>query len=1531
MDKLSLTDNSSTKNNNINSKLDKLASNMEQIIKVTKKYIPNRLINHKRSSSQGSYRDKNDITKESKHGLKLFNRIRSSSTSHKSDASNNFNSFLETQQEREIIFDFDISNRYNYYVAECIFLMPSYCEYVEKNINLFCDKNPSENEEANMWKFKNSPITELMKASIDDNEKYSCEVAVPLFEDTINPLMQGSSKYASPFQDSNFLSVNDPRDDKRGSLASQEVARIMSSTSNDINIPTSKPLILYNDKSNDINSSSIVDKGEMNDDNQLLALCIPSTNSKYGSITLVRSSPLQSQSANSIPYDENMFEVINEVEQEWVVEREDIVGFTEIILPDLPKSRSSKQSLSRKLRDTLSSPLHKMSHQVKSHSLPRHTLTTKPINTLFKSVKKSLTSSSKVIFKKANDNIRNLRHTSSSPNMTKKELKELEKAIVDMSLKLANNEPVSKVHAMVKEELEIAQIESAILNKMINYDEKMINDIGEKTKFKNLVEDDSIIENILGEEYVNKNIESTQDDITFKMIKNNRVDDYNDLKVPIDELQNGLKNIQVNFIDIEENEIRKELKQLANDIEHNKNEIEKTVKLSKMSFLQDRSNHLARMTPLITVVKDKLSNLENSVNERITCSQRTNDIEKTYEGRDIIHNLLFKINNEIQTIYDLCRQRKGYDNNLETIVNVLNNVCAYIDVIRSKLDIIDSLERQQKTYTDMLENKKSKSPDKKMIDEMDCLVNEYQNLGTENITVTCKAIREEEHEQILIILKPINFVDENITCNSDDADQFYEINTFDEQSFVEQETPSIYHNIPRTNSSNDKNNMNSQNLADSKVKENIPLDVPSMYNSCNSASFNDKVNTNSKESKIIDMENNEIDVFFEFNSPHKINTTKTTCIVPINVPTQKIRQDLLDERCSVQMVVEESEYGTDTEVHGRKLWDKSSPTKNIRQNQQKSDSKDLEHDIGKERNRKLEKIISVDCNTDKTLENSDESEFIINEIDVNVNLRKKIHLKKSSSSDSLAPMSFFDNGLIVVKKINVNLFASILSNIIIPNNTLPNTDDLSGYIEELPVDDDDDRVSLPSNVQKLEKAVQCLDETLQEEGSKSTDDDSDSIFSINFAKLNVSIVAKSLNDICYYNVEELPFCELEYSLTLNNQSYNNNNPFNYLDVNFESPENAPFNVLVTENNIVNDDGTSKSILSHTSSIKDSNKSLVISREGSPLSTELTIPTYIIKKGSTASITCELTTNFSRDSDISWFKGKNKISYESGRIDRISHDLLEVLIINNVDESDADIYSLEVMNDIYPVAYLSIEEGMSDSFNKVLPKFISPPQTLFVMEGQKAIITCQTNKEAPNLMWYRDRKPIESNDRISFETDTQNNIYKIIILETNLFDQGTYYACCDDITTSTNLVVEEMITEKEITVSSTDDEENLAEYVVSLNSTATIACELEEDEFIQKFVWKKDGKDIFLGDEDKIEHVINNKKHYLIIHNTEESDSGIYSVDIDGNQFMVANIVVSEFDEENGLRRYSKKKRISTHSLTRKSIIEESDNEESVQE
>ncbi|VDK48693.1 unnamed protein product, partial [Anisakis simplex] len=413
--------------------------------------------------------------------------------------------------------------------------------------------------------------------------------------------------------------------------------------------------------------------------------------------------------------------------------------------------------------------------------------------------------------------------------------------------------------------------------------------------------------------------------------------------------------------------------------------------------------------------------------------------------------------------------------------------------------------------------------------------------------------------------------------------------------------------------------------------------------------------------------------------------------------------------------------------------------------------------------------------------------------------------------------------------------------------------------------------------------------------------ETDLIDSMQRTGVSISIVARSTRDAVYASLEEIPWGEVSMHICLSE-----NEMVRSMSGSETRANSLIQNVTVSESN----DHERKSLRSQES-FKSSQKSLAFSDRSERYDSmqSLNVPSYVLKEGSTATITCELNNFLSPNSHIDWYKGKAAVETKPGKIDRISHDLLEVLVISHVELDDSDVYSIEVDEHVYPVAFLIVEED--DQFEKAddvsKPTFITPPQTLFVMEGQPAIISCQLNGLHQNVVWCKERKVIDGdNHRFKIESD-DNGLHRLIIGESELDDQGTYYAYVDDRFTAITLVVEvsnpfpcsesarqEQINERELTVTASgteSEEDDYREYVVPPGSTATIACELESDD-LRELCWRKDGENIVFDDDSKVEHVVNGLKHYLVIHDTQPNDSACYSVRINNAEFKVAHMIVS---------------------------------------
>ncbi|CAI4231525.1 unnamed protein product [Auanema sp. JU1783] len=391
--------------------------------------------------------------------------------------------------------------------------------------------------------------------------------------------------------------------------------------------------------------------------------------------------------------------------------------------------------------------------------------------------------------------------------------------------------------------------------------------------------------------------------------------------------------------------------------------------------------------------------------------------------------------------------------------------------------------------------------------------------------------------------------------------------------------------------------------------------------------------------------------------------------------------------------------------------------------------------------------------------------------------------------------------------------------------------------------------------------------------------------------ITVSIIARSLHDGIYASLEEIPWGEAQITLKEFEMTRSCDNSLH-------------FNVTVSEAT-----ADEKKSLRSQASFKESQNS-ISEIENTLSSGSINIPSYVIKLGSTATITCELNNYLPPNSIIDWYKGKEPLRRTAGKFDRISHDLLEVLIINVVEMDDNDLYSLKVNNDIFPVAFLVIEDP------EALSVFLTPPQTQFVMDGQPTELAVQVSEssDCQQITWLRDRKPLKVNKSGRSIVCSPDGWNRLLLEKTSLADQGTYYAVLGEQHVTITLVVEERIDEKELTVmaSGTESEDDdVQEYLVPPGSTATIACELEENDCERELLWLKDGHPISFENISKSEHVINGLKHYLVIHDTCNSDSGLYSVSISSVVFRVAHLIVNDLATSNqGLRR----KRISNSSL-----------------
>lgn len=75
------------------------------------------------------------------------------------------------------------------------------------------------------------------------------------------------------------------------------------------------------------------------------------------------------------------------------------------------------------------------------------------------------------------------------------------------------------------------------------------------------------------------------------------------------------------------------------------------------------------------------------------------------------------------------------------------------------------------------------------------------------------------------------------------------------------------------------------------------------------------------------------------------------------------------------------------------------------------------------------------------------------------------------------------------------------------------------------------------------------------------------------------------------------------------------------------------------------------------------------------------------------------------------------------------------------------------------------------FPELAAEFISKPQNLEVLEGEKAEFVCSISKENFEVQWKRDDKTLEPGDKYDIIADGKKRI--LVVKDATLQDMGTY--------------------------------------------------------------------------------------------------------------------------------------------------------------
>ncbi|CAI9716215.1 titin-like [Octopus vulgaris] len=255
----------------------------------------------------------------------------------------------------------------------------------------------------------------------------------------------------------------------------------------------------------------------------------------------------------------------------------------------------------------------------------------------------------------------------------------------------------------------------------------------------------------------------------------------------------------------------------------------------------------------------------------------------------------------------------------------------------------------------------------------------------------------------------------------------------------------------------------------------------------------------------------------------------------------------------------------------------------------------------------------------------------------------------------------------------------------------------------------------------------------------------------------------------------------------------------------------------------------------------------------------------VKEEEIATFVCEL----SKDNvKVDWFKNGIKLTANK-RIQIITEKRIQKLIIRKVTLEDFGEYSCTIGN-VSTTAKLIVEEIKSE-FTKELKE-------IHVTECDDGEFSCEVSKEYIQVVWFKDGKQIQEDQRIKIVTERK--IRKLVIRDVRIEDQGEYKCMIGELFTSASLSVKEM--------KASFTQELAEEVKIETNETVTLSCEMSEENI--KAAWLKDGK--VLQSDNRIKMVTEKTTQKLIINKVTSEDTGVYTCKV-GKISTTARLVVEK--------------------------------------
>ncbi|XP_077902485.1 immunoglobulin superfamily member 22 isoform X3 [Ictidomys tridecemlineatus] len=223
----------------------------------------------------------------------------------------------------------------------------------------------------------------------------------------------------------------------------------------------------------------------------------------------------------------------------------------------------------------------------------------------------------------------------------------------------------------------------------------------------------------------------------------------------------------------------------------------------------------------------------------------------------------------------------------------------------------------------------------------------------------------------------------------------------------------------------------------------------------------------------------------------------------------------------------------------------------------------------------------------------------------------------------------------------------------------------------------------------------------------------------------------------------------------------------------------------------------------------------------------------------------------------WIKDTEplRIQYSLGKYDVKQMGTKYMLVITNVNMSDAGVYSLSVGDKRMSAQLTVLDEPL---------KILGDLKPLKVTERQTALFEVRLSKKEPNFVWKFNGKELKRDDKYEISVSEDGLTHTLKIKDARLSDSGEFSVQAG------NLVQKAQLTIDRIPIKFVSTLKNAR---VKEKSRACLECELNSKDVTLR--WKKDGQLLAHGSKYSMNH--EGKRAELIIEDAQLSDGGEYTV------------------------------------------------------